>query len=391
MEILREMAKRKTGGCELRTQCSDGNDFTPKNSVRGAENTYSEDNQPICGACLFARGMLCILVILTSLIIFSVKHGFAFVAIQSSVDGGPWAKNTAIYPLKKQKIVLKADRVPGGEIKWYRIVPDISKNYKNANYPWDKDPYQWLGLTKIDYYRTELTQFRGNWEIEPFNNENKNGLWDKILSWCDSSPGIPAGSEYYHHDVGSFWFQVEIEKEGTVIKSPGIEESDNKGLSPSVFRVSIRDGEGYLGYLTSFFNVPGLFGSVPYQSNNYIGVDCADVLMAAYGKWKNAPIEKNYNVAMLVSTLPKIDEFNLVNGTPDKTVKWGKDIRPGDLIAVAYSGRRQYQHIGALFSDTNNNGILDSSDQIIHAGPYPLHYSRIKERCFEGHVVILRP
>ena len=31
----------------------------------------------------------------------------------------------------------------------------------------------------------------------------------------------------------------------------------------------------------SYCNVPGLFGCVPWQSHHYVGVDCADVLMAA--------------------------------------------------------------------------------------------------------------
>ena len=43
-------------------------------------------------------------------------------------------------------------------------------------------------------------------------------------------------------------------------------------MSPKVFRVSVRDGEGYVGWLASYFNVPGLFGSVIHQSANYIGV-----------------------------------------------------------------------------------------------------------------------
>ena len=39
----------------------------------------------------------------------SVKHSRPTILIESSIDGGRWVKNTAIYPLKGQKIVLKAD------------------------------------------------------------------------------------------------------------------------------------------------------------------------------------------------------------------------------------------------------------------------------------------
>jgi len=300
------------------------------------------------------------------------------IVIQSRVDNGPWVQRTSVCPIKGQKVLLRVDRVPGANIRWFQIVPDASKIYKNANFPWEKNPYQWVGFANIDYSRKELSRFRGHWQIQPFNGQEDG------RAQCRKS-------SFYHDDVGSFWFQAEVEKEGIIYRSYGIEDSDESRLSPQVFRVSIRDGEGHLGYLTSFFNVPGLFGSVIYQSNNYIGVDCADVLMAAYGKWKQEPITKNYNVAMLVNQCSKVWEFDLLEGSPNKKLKWLKDVRPGDWIAVRYSGRKQYQHIGALFSDASGNGILDGGDLVIHAGPQPLHYSYLKEGNFDGHVVILRP
>jgi len=321
----------------------------------------------------------------------SVKHSVPTLLIESRINGGTWVKSAAIYPLKGQKVVLKVDKIPGGEIRWHQIIPDTSKIYKNANLPWEKDAYKWVGLAKIDYYRKELTGFRGRWQIEPFGKENDTSVRDRKSSSFGSLWNKAANSKYYHKDVGSFWFQAEVKKEGVIYRSPGIEDSDKKGLSPKVFRVSIRDGEGYIGYLTSFFNVPALFGSVTYQSNNYIGVDCADVLVAAYGKWKNKPIEKNYNVAMLVSQWPKVQEFDLLEGTADKQLKWGRDVRPGYFIAVRYRGSKQYQHIGALFSDANRNGVLDGGDLVIHAGPVPLHCSYLREGNFDGHIVLLQP
>ncbi|KHD07841.1 hypothetical protein PN36_24890 [Candidatus Thiomargarita nelsonii] len=176
------------------------------------------------------------------------------------------------------------------------------KVYKNANHPWEKNPYQWVGFGKIDYERKELTQFRGQWQIQPFKKQS-DSIFGDIINYF-----YAVNSRFYQKDVGSFWFQVEIEKRGKVRKSPGIENSDYR--APKVFRVSIRDGSGYLGYLTSFFNVPGLFGSINYQSKHYIGVDCADVLVAAYGKWKGKPLKKNYNVAMLVNKFPKRGQFD---------------------------------------------------------------------------------
>lgn len=320
-----------------------------------------------------------------------VKHNCPTILIQSSIDSGPWIKDVAIYPLKGRKVMLKVDRIPEAKIKWHQIVPDISKIYKNANFPWEKDPYKWIGLAKIDYHRKELTEFRDIWQIKPFDNANNPEIRDKESSSYSFFQDETANSRFYHKDVGSFWFQVEIAREGKIYRSPGIEDSDEKGLSPKVFRVSIRDGKGYIGYLTSFFNVPGLFGSTTYQSSNYIGTDCADVLMAAHGKWKNKPITKNYNVAMLVSQWRHVEKFDILKGTPDKQLKWSRDINPGDFIAVRYSGSKQYQHIGALFEDANKDGLLTGDDIVIHAGPAPLHCSYIREGNFDGHVVILRP
>jgi hypothetical protein len=321
----------------------------------------------------------------------AAKHSRATIEIQSSVSGGPWTKSTAIYPLKGQNVVLKVDEVAGANIRWFQIIPDTTKIYKNANLPWEKEAYQWVGFAKIDYQRIELTHFRGLWEIQLFANEENREIGVEKSTTSGPLQCKVINSRFYHEDVGSFWFQAEVAKAGTIYRSAGIEDSDYRGLSPQVLRVSIRDGEGYVGYLTSFFNVPGLFGSVTYQSNNYIGADCADVLMAAYGKWKGEPINKNYNVAMLVNQWPKVKEFDLLEGTANKRLKWGRDIRPGDFIAVRYRGSRQYQHIGALYSDANKNSVLDGGDVVIHAGPQALHYSHLEEGNFDGHIVVLRP
>jgi hypothetical protein len=309
--------------------------------------------------------------------------------IKSRIDAGPWTTATAIYPSKGQSVTLRVDQVSGATIRWYQIVPDTSQIYKNANHPWEANPYKWLGLAKIKYSRTELTEFRGKWEVQPFRGTQSTADRNKLVGAIEAVAKAVAGPPYNHTDVGSFWFQVEIEKAGGIQKSAGIEDSDKRGLSPKVFRVSIRDGEGYIGYLTSFLNVPGLFGSVPYQTHNYIGADCCDVLVAAYGKWKNKTIEKDYSVAMLVSQLRKSAEFDLKDGKPNKDFKWGKHIHPGNFIAVRFNEKNGYQHIGALFSDADKNGILSDGDLVLHAGPAPLHYSYLKEGKFDGHVVVL--
>ena len=315
----------------------------------------------------------------------------ATLTIKFRVDAGPWKSDTAIYPLKGQRVTLKVDEIAGGIPRWYQIIPDISKIYQNCNHPWEPDAYKWVGFAKIDYSRKELVGCRGRWEIEPFSSVSHQRGAGRVLSSLSVGIDPAAETPHYHEDVGTFWYEVEVERDGRTERSPGLEDLDKRGLPSRVFRVSVREGDGYLGYLTSFFNVPGVFGSIPYQSSNYIGVDCCDALVAAYGKWKGKPIEKDYNVDTLVARLPRLAELNVVNGKPDKWLIWGKDVRPGDFIAVRFRGADRYQHIGALYSDKDSNGVLSEDDLVLHAGPLPLRHSHLQDGFFDGHVVILDP
>lgn len=303
-------------------------------------------------------------------ILLTASYSHANVIIESKIDSESWQSKKAIYPLKGQKVLLKINVPRDMAIRWYQILPDISQLYKNANYPWDKNPYKWIGYAKIKYHRYELEQFRNQREINP-----------SFKDFSDSD---------YRKDVGSFWIQAEVDDGEKRLSSPGLKNNDHRGLSPDVFRISIRDGDGYIGYLTSFFNVPGLFGSVTYQSTNYIGVDCADAVMAAYSRWKNKPLQKNYNVTAVVHDFPVLYKLSFSNGIPSEKVYWNRDIKEGDFIAVKSYGN-QYFHIGALYKDSNQNGYLDGDDIVLHAGPVPLHYSSLVNGGFDGIVAIVRP
>ena len=89
--------------------------------------------------------------------------------------------------------------------------------------------------------------------------------------------------------------------------------------------------------------------------------------------------------------MKRVKKISIQGGEPDKELRWGEDIQRGDLIAVKYQGARKYQHIGALYQDLGDKGVLDSADVVIHAGPHPLHLSLLKHGGFDGDVVILRP
>lgn len=314
-------------------------------------------------------------VLTVTLLLFAQSSAWAL-AIESRIDAGKWTASPAIYPLKGQKVRLRVAGQQGSTIRWYKIVPDIGKLYHNAEWPWNPGAYHWLGYEKINYTRCELSSLRGQWEIDSFSEEG-----------C----GPSTASNYYRSEVGSFWFQAETEGPNGTESSPGLEETDKKGLSPEVFRISIRDGKGYPGYLSSLYNVPAVFGSTPYQCSNFIGVDCSKALMTAFFLSQGKTLVKDENVASLITRLPKIARFHLVKGEPDKPIRWNKDIRPGDFIAVRYDGAKSFQHIGALYRNADGKGLLDAQDLVLQAGPEPLHLSPLSDGSFDGEVVCVRP
>lgn len=296
--------------------------------------------------------------------------------VEVSVGDGPFVRTEAVSPLAGQRVRLRVTEKPGAKVRWVQLVRDVTTMYKNANFPWDPDPYQWVGLADIRADREFLTRFDGKWEVEPFPAARRVGPGE----WTERYRGDIPASEFYRPDVGSFWFQAEVESNGRVERVPA------NGL-----RVSVRDGPGYLGWLSSYLNVPGVFGSVTAQANGYLGVDCADAVTAAHGKWTGRELKENLNVAALVSRLPRVAEFEWGEGGASKEVLWGRDVRPGDFAAVRYAGARVYQHVGALVSDADGDGRLSPADRVLHAGPLPLAYSRLGIGPFQGHMVVLRP
>ena len=280
-------------------------------------------------------------------------------------------------------VTLTVGANSGDEIRWWQIIPDTRNFYKNANHPWDPDPYKWIGFAKIPCVRRELSAFRGGRDAAVWPRKAADNALPHPLAFAD-------GGTFYHTDCGSFWFEVKIKRDDRILRSPGLAESGERGMSPRVFRLSVRKTDGFIGVLTSYCNVPGLFGCVPWQSHQYVGVDCADVLMAAVCRRKGTELKRDWNVAMIVNEWPKAAEIDLANGKFSSDLKWGRDIKPGYFLAVRYPGGRNFQHIGALMEDANHNGILDSGDTVIHAGPNALQVSTLGSGSFDGHIVVIR-
>lgn len=297
-------------------------------------------------------------------------------------SSGDWKSGPAEIK-KGEAVTLQVKPIADSSIRWYQIVPDTRKFYKNANYPWEADAYKWVGFGKIDCLRREIVSWRGRWDVVHRTAPSEGTSTKNDLDW-------PEAGQFYHSDLGSFWFDVEVLKSGKILRSFGLADRTERGMNTRTFRLSVRQDDSQVGWLTSFFNVPGLFGCTPYQSSNYIGVDCADCMMAGWSKWKNKPLDKDWNVAGVVTSLPKVREFDIRQGMPTGEIRWTSHVRPVDFIAVRYPGRRQYQHIGALYKDANSDGKLDGGDLVIHAGPEALQVSPLNQGNFEGHIAIIR-
>jgi hypothetical protein len=113
--------------------------------------------------------------------------------------------------------------------------------------------------------------------------------------------------------------------------------------------------------------------------------------MAAHAEWRGKPLGANTNVQQLTQKLRKIAELDVADGAPSLALRWGEAIEAGDFIAVKYEGFKKFVHVGALARDDDGDGLLSASDLVLHAGPDPLHPTRLHHGAFDGHVVILRP
>ncbi len=320
-----------------------------------------------------------------------VDRGKPTLRIFSRVGDAAWSRKAHAPAALGQRVTLKVipKRFEAIKVKWFVIVPDLSRNYKNANRPGDDDPYEWTGFDRIVYYRQELVSCRDHVECEPF--KGGDDIFTGLRKWLEARGAAPHTLDYYRGGAGTFFFQAELEQRGKKTRSLGIKDATEHGLHRRTKKVSVRQDDSYLGYLTSFHNVPGVFGSVVQQSVHHLGSDCADVLMAAWAEWKGKPLTINYNVQRLVEKFDIVAEFEMDGGEPDVPVEWEKEVQPGDFIAVRYKAKSaKYHHIGALKQD-DGNGVLDCNDVVLHAGPDPLHETLLAEGAFNGHVVILRP
>lgn len=191
-----------------------------------------------------------------------------------------------------------------------------------------------------------------------------------------------AGPE--HGGAGSSWYAAEVAlPDGRTLRTPDGGSVDTLGLSPTVLRVSFREGDGFLGWLSTYFHVTSVFGSnggtdATHQTDRYTGADCADVMIGALRASGRRTVRYTsvagiHEYAVARSGVLRVGSDGRVQGaTGPVELRWGADVLPGDLLTIDYAEDggnalpRAWDHIGALVADRNRDGLLDGEDTLRH-------------------------
>ncbi|MCC6746137.1 MAG: hypothetical protein IT371_00675 [Deltaproteobacteria bacterium] len=262
-------------------------------------------------------------------------------------------------------------------ISWYRVEPEL--HHLALRPPNEGNPAYsnsvlfgprhgvWLGYDRLEYRRTLIAGARG-----------------AVLEVRRAAPSHAKLAA--HGGLGTMRFQAVVLIAGSEVSSPGLEAQERGGLSPAVMRVSFRAGDDLPGHLTSYFNVPNVFGSAgvaasKHQTELYQGADCADVIVGAARRagarvpYTSALGLKAYSRPVTPRLLLKEDGLFLADG-PRKgervRLRFGEEVRPGDLMLIDYYGfngsPRSWDHVGVLAEDRGRKGELDPEDQLLHMG-----------------------
>jgi hypothetical protein len=176
-----------------------------------------------------------------------------------------------------------------------------------------------------------------------------------------------------NESLGIIRYKVEFYYNGKKVSTPGKESTDYQGITNDVHRISFRKDDSFTGWMTSFFNTPYVYGSTEYQAENYIGLDCADFVIAAYRKTGHDIPYTHVTGLYKYSNIIAQEKDVKINGDDfyykGKPLFFGKDVKEGDLLIFADS------HVGVLYKDKSDpngkfrgeaDGILNKYDLMIH-------------------------
>ena len=317
----------------------------------------------------------------------------------------------------RRRLLLPA----GAELSWFRLVPRplhrdhprqgrFGQVYANSVMG-GPEHGRWLGYDRLEYDRRFFPSEEDRFARVDGPLLRLRGV-DRLASQELRRPPHRAPEA---EAAGSLWLQVEIRlPDGRRVRSPGREPAEisgergreRAGLARGVARLSFRTGDDFLGWMSTYFGVPYVFGSTPAQSERYLGIDCADVMIAARRRIVRRPPAYTFVVGLarhaepITETLRLSASHEIVDAEGRAvTLRWGAQIRAGDLVAFDYAGEggsllpRAWDHVGSLHSDSGASGrvgVLDGMDLVRHMGLTGLTDEPLRGQGRGVHLRILR-
>ena len=270
--------------------------------------------------------------------------------------------------LGRRRVVFSDDRrrghvawsACGARVEWRRVEPrpqHVTTPAPNPAVPVYANAVvlgpahgRWIGFDRLEYFES------------PLDGDGTTRLVRDALP----SPGAQLPSSSPRPEpwlgLGVMHLAATVHLGDSALATPGADDAPDGTLAQRVFRYSFRSGDDFLGWLTSWFNVPYLFGSAgkgaSAQAERYVGADCADVLVAA-----------------LRRTGRRL-EYTSVGDLVDALPHPSGPVRAGDLYALDYVGfaalPRSWDHIVALVEDRGPDGKPDGKpgpeDLVIDSG-----------------------
>jgi hypothetical protein len=238
-------------------------------------------------------------------------------------------------------------RACDAHVEWRRVEPrpqHLTTPAPNASVPvyanavvLGPDHGKWIGFDRLEYFESALT-----------GDGTTRLVRDALPSANASLPSCAPRAEPWA-GLGAMHLAATVHLGDDAAATAGAEDAPDGTIAARVFRYSFRSGNDFIGWLTSYFNVPYLFGSAgkgaKAQAERYVGADCADVLVAALRRL-GGKIEYT-SVADLVDALPHVTG----------------PVHVGDLYALDYVDYadlpRSWDHIVALVEDRGPDGKPD--------------------------------
>jgi len=276
----------------------------------------------------------------------------------------------------RQRQLQPLSRLGRARVQWYRVEP--FQHHKRLKPPNKGNPAysnsvlfgrrhgKWLGFDTLEYHEAILPGKRGATLVV--------------------SKATPTHRKVnVHGGLGTMRYKVVVRWSGGSAASPGANDNRRGGISRRVLRVSWREADDFVGYLTSYFNVPNVFGSAGpgrrHQTELFQGADCADVIVGGARRagaklaYTHAAGLQKYARRVTRKLLLTRRGLTYADG-PRKgrrvRLRFGRDVRRGDIMLIDYVGwkgsPRSWDHVGVVARDKGRKGWFDPKDPVIHMG-----------------------